>query len=793
MTPLILFALGWAAGIWAAAQLALPAWAWPGAAGLAGVGLIAFRRRAPARTLLVCALAFALGAWRHRSAQPAFDDPGFVAAHNGRADVTLEGVVWDEPDVRDTRTNLRVRAATLAWPGAQTPIPVQGLVLVSAPRYSEERLTAAGAPEWRYGDRIRVTGALETPPEEADFSYRDYLARLGIHAQLRGGSVEFLAERQGQWVFQRVFDFKRRALATLARLFPEPHAALLSGILLGVESGIPAEIKDAFSATGTSHIVAISGFNIAILVSLFMAAFRRALGANRGAALTLVVIAAYTVLVGAGASVVRAAIMGSLGVVAQRLGRRAGGLNALAAAAVAMTAVNPLTLWDVGFQLSAAATLGLILYGDRFQDAFQAWLARRLPARRAERLANLAGELFLITLAAQVTTLPLLAYYFRSVSLISLPANMVILPVQPAVMILGGLALILGLLWFPLGQLAAWLTWPLTAYTLAFVDLFARVPGGALGLSDVAPALVVGFYAALFALTWMLSRPADRRPTWWARFASESLPAGGAAGLALCALLAWSAAFSLPEAPGRLRVTVLDVGSGDAVLIQTPGGGHILVDGGPSGGALVRGLSRHLPLFHNRLDLLVVAGARDENVGGLPDVLARYGVDQALVTQSAGKGAAFETALQALNTRPVRKASAADLPAYDLGDGVRLWVLADGPGGAALRLEWGAFALVMPVGLEAEDEARLLARTPVAGATALLATERGARTALTDEWVQALDPQVVVASVGAGRAGDIFGPELLGRLAGRTLLRTDERGAVTLVSDGRQLWVETQR
>ena len=190
-------------------------------------------------------------------------------------------------------------------------------------------------------------------------------------------------------------------------------------------------------------------------------------------------------LVGAGASVVRAAIMGSLAVVAGRIGRRVVGLNTLAVAVAGMTLFDPLILWDVGFQLSAAATLGLVVYAEPFEAGFRRLLSRFTTSERADRLTAFVGESFLLTLAAQLTTLPLIAYYFRSLSLISLVANLIILPAQPAVMILGGLALIIGLISLPLGQIAAWIAWPFTAYTIAFVAFFAQVPGAAIGLGNV--------------------------------------------------------------------------------------------------------------------------------------------------------------------------------------------------------------------------------------------------------------------------------------------------------------------
>lgn len=742
--------------------------------------LFGLRTRPAFRWPLVCLIALALGGARYQLAQPTFDETT-LAYFNDSGTVVIEGVVWDEPDERDARTNLRVQVETLTLLN-EAARPVSGVALVYAPSLSELRLAATGEPRWRYGDRVRVIGNLETPPEFESFSYRDYLARLGVYSQVRQAEVEFLAAEEGHWLYQPIFNFKAHALNTLEQLFPEPHAALLQGILLGVESRIPQTIKDQFSTTGTSHIVAISGFNIAILVGLFMTLFSRVAGPNRGAVLTIVVIAFYTLLVGASASVVRAAIMGSLGVIGQRLGRSGAGLNLLAAAALGMTLLNPLTLWDVGFQLSAAATLGLILYGDALKVAVQGWLAKRLSAERAARLANFASDLFLLTLAAQITTLPILAYTFRQVSIISLVANVLILPVQPAVMILGGAALLLGLVWLPLGQLAAWLAYPFTAYTLAFVEVFARVPGASLALGEVAPALVLIFYAALFSWTWMSQKPAEARPSWWARLTQELAPVGGLAALGLVAFYAWGSFFTLPP-PGQLTLTVLNVGEGEGVLVQTPSGQHALINGGPSGNVLVRGLAQHLPLFTPQLDLLVVGAVQDEDIGGLPDLLERYRVEQAALTQATRGGAAYPALSAALNARAVSVHAAAELPTYNLGEGAQLKVLMDSERGSVVRVAWGRFSALVPLNLQEVNAAEL------PPSTVLLLTRSTLR-ALTVELVEAVNPIIIILSAEASTRLTL---EQAALLAGRTILSTAEHGTVKLITDGVQLWAEGER
>jgi len=458
-----------------------------------------------------------------------------------------------------------------------------------------------------------------------------------------------------------------------------------------------------------------------------------------------------------------------------------------------MTLFDPLILWDVGFQLSAAATLGLVLYAEPFEAAFKNLAARFATPENAARLTVYAGEFFLLTLAAQITTLPLIAYYFQRLSLISLVANVLILPAQPAVMVMGGLALTAGLIWLPLGQVVAWAAWPFTAYTIAFVEWFAKAPGASIDLGEVAPAFVIGCYALLFGLTWLLSRPPDRRPAWWSRFASQWLSTSGLAALAVGTVIIWSWYFSLPERDGRMRITVLDVGQGEAVLIQTPSGVNVLIDGGPSGGALARALVGQLPLFTTRVDLLVVAAPRDENVGGLPDLLGRYQVKRALVTGVPGQSATYRTLMEALNDKQIDIVSAADLPAFDLGDAITLRVLAEGEVGSALRLDWKRFALVMPIGLRLADETALLMRGPVEPAATLLLADHGSAAATQENWVWAVNPQVILISVGAGNPDGDPAPEVLQRLAGRTVLRTNERGNLTLITDGQWVWVESER
>ena len=246
---LVYLAAAWTVGI-ALARAIHPPWqVIPPLALLFFLVLLLWRDDRRVRMGALCVLVLLLGAGRFLLAVPRFAESS-LATYNGVGWVTVDGVVVGEPDERDNYTGLRLRSERLALPDG-TERQVTGLVLVRAGRY----------PRRHYGDSLRVQGLLDTPPVFEGFSYRDYLARSGIHSIISPAQVLLLAENQANPLWYHLYAFKRRAQETIAAILPEPQAALLTGILLGVETGIPQDVQDDFEATGTTHIIAISGFN----------------------------------------------------------------------------------------------------------------------------------------------------------------------------------------------------------------------------------------------------------------------------------------------------------------------------------------------------------------------------------------------------------------------------------------------------------------------------------------------------------------------------------------------------
>ncbi|MEW6093068.1 MAG: ComEC/Rec2 family competence protein, partial [Chloroflexota bacterium] len=718
-------------------------------------------------------VALLLGAFRYQLSIPKIDAYHIAWYNDRQYELLVTGTVAAPPDVRDAHINLRVRVAAVDT--GDGDLQAGGLLLVRV----------EGDETYQYGEVIRLRGKVSTPPENDEFSYRDYLARQGIHSFMSDATVTRLPfPRAGTLFLRWVYDLKVQALTNIYAIFPDPEASLLAGILLGEDNGLPADLQQAFKNTGTAHIIAISGFNIAIIAALFVMLFSRLLGPRRGPWAAVAGIVVYTILVGAEASVVRAAIMGGLGLFARQVGRRQTALNTLTFTAAVMCLINPFTPWDVGFQLSFFATLGLILYA----APFQAWAVKvisrfALPAV-ADKIAKPLSEYVLFTLAAQLTTLPIMAWHFGRISLVSLIANPFILPAQPPVMILGGLALLMSFIHLPLGQVFAWIAWPFPAYTIRLVELIDRLPHGVVILGDFSFLFVLAFYAILFLLTFSGGRVKETL-----RLAAA--PAVLLSALAILTFLTWRAAFAVPD--GRLHITFLEVGSADAILIQTPSGRHILVNGGPSPSALSDGLGRRLSPFDPSLDWLIVAAPQEQQMAALPRTLERFPVENVLwagnfqASYSAGRVDERLTA----NSIPVTRAEAGYT--LDLGYGGRLEVLSATERGAVLLVEWGEFRLLLPIGLNFDALAELADGEEVGTVDVLLLADSGYAPLNGEDWIVNLSPQVFILSVAADDEFGLPDEDVLALTAGRTLLRTDQNGWVEVTTDGQDFWVEMER
>lgn len=785
------FGIGWLLGLWLASVLRLgfSIWIIAGAFGL--VASFGAARRGKLSPLLLVTCAAGLGGARYLAAVPVID-ASHVAYYNGTAHVTLTGMVTEAPDIRDSYVNLRVAVDTLSSQDRPARA-VSGIVLVRSPRF----------PLIEYGTRIEVNGVLETPPIFDTFNYKEYLARQGINSLLTDARPTVHSVGEGTPFKEAILAFKDKAQRSLNRVIPEPQAALLSGILLGEDKQMSPELRDAFRDTGLTHIIAISGFNVAILVGVLMRVSQAFLPRRGAVVFAMVGLAAYTVLVGFGASIVRAAVMGCIYLLTLHgFGRTHFVYAALFLAAVLMTLVEPFALWDVGFQLSFAATLGLILYSKRISRWIRERLERTLDRNATNQLMWVLTDSVIVTLAAQILTLPLAMSYFGQLSLISLPANAAVLLAQPGAMVWGGMATLAGLVSTAAGQLLGWIAWLFLAYTTELARWFSRIPGATLRI-DLSPAGVLAIYALIFSVTWLGMLNKERRAALFARLRPRLPQRITLASFTLAALLILAWGLSQPD--GRLHVTFMDVGQGDAIFIQTPSGRQILVDGGKYPSVLNDELGQEMPFWDREIDIVVATHPDADHVSGLPGVLKRYRVGRLITDgEQLGVSELYDELLVTAEEERIEVYPASAGETIEIGDGVRLELLNPGPelpsesrneNSVSMRVVYGEFALLLTGDAEQKAERTMLANSEMEGGRPLVsqvfkAGHHGSRSSSNSYFLEAVRPQFVIISAGEQNRFGHPHVEVLERAAavGATVLGTDELGTIELTTDGRLMW-----
>jgi competence protein ComEC len=482
---LIIITLAWIAGLWCGD--AFKPGAIPGgmlAVASAWVALLAVRLPVIRRTA-VAAAAFGLALVRLAWAQPTFG-PDHIRHYAGR-DVRLEGVVAAEPRWTPEKQTLLLSVEHVSID--RQVAPASGVVLVTLPP----------EPERLAGERLLIRARLAEPRngKASTFDYVAYLERRNVFALAEHATVE-AAIPPAPSALSPIRALKEHTRQLIMRSVPEPQSSLLVGILLGIQSSIAPEVWSTFNRTGTSHILIISGWNISLIVMSLLGIGGR-LGWRRWpstlAALAVVVL--YVLLVGATASVLRAALMGAIVALANPLQRRADAWTALAAACLTMTMINPYTLWDMGFQLSALATASLFAWGGPVERGVRRLIRWRWLEWMVEPLTA--------TLAAQVWALPIIMYNFGNVSLVAPLANVLMVPAVPLAMAAGAALACAGLVWRPLALLVLPLAWLALSWLIWVARLLAAWQRAAVSLPPFHVGWIIAFYAlSLAAWAWML-------------------------------------------------------------------------------------------------------------------------------------------------------------------------------------------------------------------------------------------------------------------------------------------------
>ncbi|MBC7106473.1 MAG: DNA internalization-related competence protein ComEC/Rec2, partial [Firmicutes bacterium] len=625
--------------------------------------------------------------------------------------VTLTGLVAEAPDPRPDRVHYVLRCG-------------RTLVLAQVPR---------GLPEWGYGDLVEATGLLLVPRDPGnpgEFDYRAYLLRRGIKYLLKvesPGDVRRVGYGGGP-VLRAALALRDRMALVFDRTMPPDQAALLKGMVLGVRGEIEPRVVEAMVRTGVVHVLSVSGLHVGFVLG-FWIAVARGLRLARGPlfAGSVLVLFLYTLMTGAGPPVVRAAVMAVLALGAWTLGRERDWPTALALAALVLLVRQPQVLYDPGFQLSFAATWGILYLVPVAGGRLPSWLTGAL----------------VVPLAAQLAVWPLVAQYYHVFSPVALLANLLAVPLTAGIMALGFASAAGGTVFLPLAEALNATTGLLLGLFTAANEWLSGLPGAWWYVGSPSPALAALWYPLLWAAGQLAYRPSWRGALAGQRGRlARALVWAPAVFLAL--LLAW------PPAERGLTCYFLDVGQGDAAVLVTPAGRTVVVDAGGwpgefetgrgAGERVVAPFLRHLGV--RRVDVLVLTHGHEDHAAGARALLTDLPVGLVVVgPERPGAGAApgYAALLAEAAARgvPVARAAAGDRIAVDPGlDMVVLHPPAHAPrynraeennGSLVLRVSYAGTALLLAADVEAEAQADLLASGAELAADILKVPHHGSR------------------------------------------------------------------
>lgn len=790
-SPAFRLALCYALGILCGSVSLLPAIAWLGLACALWTGTLAatVKRAGPARSLLAACLFFSCGAFRYFTdtpESPPLPPPAFARS------VRVTGTVVSPAGETPGRAGFTLRADSCYGGGHRYPLPIRIAVSVRVRKEKGESFPVA------YGMRLEITGLISVPPAErnpGEFSPRRYDESKGIVAVLScdgPDEIRILDSAGGAWFFREcIYPLRSAILRRAGEILPGEEGEFLKDLLLGERGGIPDETKEAFVDAGVAHVLAVSGYRVLVIAGML------------GALLVLLriprmirpVIACpallfYMALSSGDPPAVRGTVMALVLIVGRAVQRRTNSLNSLGVASLVILCADSHQIFDAGFQLSFGAVLAILSFLPP---------ARRRPERPgvagiARRIGSIAGGSARISVIVSAGTLPVSAACFGRVSIVGVLTNIPVVPATGAAVVLGSLSLAAGALSTPVGESYAALTGLLLHWTIRFSEYAATLPFASIEAGRFGLAGAIAWYAAMGLVT----RPGNRRAA--AFFLALLLAALNAA-----VLTPADPAFA-PSA-GLLRLSMIDVGQGDACLMEFPGGETLLVDTGPVNPAGDAGRRTVLPFLKRRgigaVDLLVVTHPDADHCGGAASILRGMRVGRIIESGAGAETAVYDAFHAAAGERgvPIRRVARGDTlcgPAC-----ARLYVLwpphGKGPqdgsrrrgtsnnSSIVFRLVYGSVAILFTGDAEKDAESAMIRSYGGFLASAVLkVAHHGSESGTSGEFLDAVRPDVAIISAGLrNRFGHPSGA-LLGRLerTGARVLRTDREGAVVLSTDG---------
>lgn len=804
---LIYLCLAWLAGIIAGMVVDLPAWTLALSLPLFIAAVILRNHR---KTLIVaglCLLALAGGALRYRSTIEPIDSTQ-LQFYNGTNTAVVEGMVDSPPEIRGQSLSFRLSVHHITVDGISSGI--KGNALVRLPFYKE----------LHYGDVLQLSGRLETPQQFDDFDYREYLANQHIYTLINYPGERLLQTGAGFPPLAWIYAARDRLANSLSSCLPEPHGSLAQAILLGLRGSLPDPLVQSFYLTGTTHLIAISGLNLTIVLGIVLTLSIWLLGRRNRLYIwiSLSFIWLYALLTGLPATMVRAAFMGSAFLLAELLGRQRNGITALSLAAMLMLATDPLVLRDISFQLSFLSMLGLVLIAPFLIRFFNSDTQDDNRYLKWIKLASVTS--FGTTLAAILATWPVTVMNFHTFSLVSLPATFFAMPAFPGIMVTSMLTAATGLIWQPLGIATGWIAWLFLSYFLLIVNIFSSIPSATIIGFNLQPWQVIACYA-IMAFTILAIFKRDFIAAAWRSvlnalqrmilaFQQVSLQSHifpVIAALLAANMLVWSAVCLLPDS--KLHVSILDVGQGESILVRTPEGHNILIDAGPDPLSACSHLGRQLPFWDRNIDMLILTQLQSDHTAGTMQLMKKYQMRYLAMPPGTSETALNKEILSVAEEKQVKRLILHAGQQFYPGKELSISILNPPETGfsgtgddinnnsVVLQISYKSVNILLTADIAAEAEHDLVMNRADLRSAVLKVAHHGSRESTTQEFLKTVGPAAAVISAGAqNRFGHPAG-EVIKRLGAQTgsnhIFTTAVNGTVEFISDGCRLWYRLEK